>query len=100
VEKGQMLEKLADTFGEDSQEFKKMLGNLKSADKVLESQFSEIGKAARGDVPALAAFDAKVEEIAKRDKIDKPHAVGKAMEEAPELYLDYERSQRQAVARA
>jgi len=100
VEKGEMLQKLADTFGEESSEFKKMLGNLKSADKVLEQQFSEIGKAAKGNIPTLAAFDAKVEEISKRDKIDKPHAVAKAMEEAPELYLDYEREQRQIIARA
>ena len=95
-----MLQKLADAFGEDSAQFKKVLNDLKSADKVLSERFSEVGKAARGDIPALAAFDAKVEEISKRDKIDKPHAVGKAMEEAPELYLEYERSQRGIVARA
>jgi hypothetical protein len=27
----------------------------------------------------------------KRDHIDKPHAVSKAMDQAPELYLEYER---------
>jgi hypothetical protein len=100
AEKGHTLQKLADAFGEDSAEFKKLLTDLKNADKALSEQFSEIGKAARGDVPALAVFDAKVEEISKRDKIDKPHAVAKAMEEAPELYLEYERSQRHALARA
>jgi hypothetical protein len=100
IEKGEMLQRIADTFGENSVSFKKMLDAQKSADQVLSERFSEIGKAARGDIPALAVFDAKVEEIAKRDKIDKPHAVAKAMEEAPELYLDYERSQRGIVARA
>lgn len=99
-EKGTILQKLADTFGEESQSFKKLLGDLRNADQVLGNQFSEIGKAARGDIPALSVFDGKVEEIAKRDKIDKAHAVEKAMMEAPELYLDYERSQRQIVARA
>ena len=99
AEKGQMLQKLAESFGEESQSFRKLLGDLKNADKILGDQFSEIGKAARGELPALAVFDAKVEEISKRDKIDKPHAVAKAMEEAPELYLDYERNQRQVVAR-
>lgn len=100
ADKGQMLQKLADTFGEESADFKKLLGDLKNADKLLAEQYSEIGKAARGNIPSLAAFDAKVEEISKRDRIDKPHAVAKALEEAPELYLDYEREQRQIVARA
>jgi hypothetical protein len=100
AEKGEMLQKLADTFGEQSQHFKKLMSDFKNADKVLSEKYSEIGKAARGDIPALAVFEAKVEEISKRDKLDKPHAVEKAMMENPELYLEYERSQRGIVARA
>jgi hypothetical protein len=100
AEKGEILEKLADTFGEESQQFRKVLNDMKNADKVLSERFSEVGKAARGDIPALSVFDAKVEEISKRDKIDKSHAVAKAMEEAPELYLEYERQQRGIIARA
>ena len=51
-----------------------------------------------GPIPAEAAFNAQVEEIAKRDKIDKPHAIEKALRECPELYLEYEHGQRQRVA--
>jgi hypothetical protein len=98
--KGLRLQKLAEAWGEDSAEFRSELSIQKNQDKILATQFSEIGKASRGDIPSLAVFDAKVEEIVKRDHIDKAHAVAKAMEEAPQLYMDYEREKRQIVSRA
>ena len=99
VEKGEMIMKLADAFGEGTESFTKMFDTLKSADKTLGSKwFSEIGKGGDGSaMPALAKFDAKVAEISKRDNIDNSHAVEKALMEAPDLYLDYERDQRHAA---
>jgi hypothetical protein len=102
VEKGEMIMKLADAFGDGSEAFKKVFETLKSADKTLGTKwFTEVGKGGDGSgagvAPALAKFDAKVEEISKRDKIDKAHAVEKALMEAPDLYLQYEHDQRQIV---
>ena len=97
VEKGETIMKMADAFGgENSPEFKRVFDTMKSADKVLSNQFHEIGKVG-GMVPAEAAFNAKVAEIAKRDNITQPKAVEKALQEAPELYQEYEHAQRQAV---
>lgn len=96
-QKGERLMKLADTFGENTSEFNEMLGVLKAADKALALQFHEVGKAG-GAVPAEKVWNAKVEEISKRDKLDIGHATHKAMEEAPELYLDYEQQHRHMVA--
>jgi len=96
-EKGDMIQKLAEAMGEGSEQFNKVMGQLREADKALSLHFTEVG-AAGGTVPAAKAFDAKVEEIAKRDKIDTPHAVEKAMMEAPELYLDIERQTRRKAA--
>jgi hypothetical protein len=96
-QKGERLMKMADVYGEDTPEFNEMLGVLKAADRALSIQFHEVGKAG-GAVPAEKVWNAKVEEIAKRDRLDVGHATRKAMEEAPELYLDYEQQHRQMVA--
>src|ERR1017187_8733541 len=89
-EKGEMLMKMADALGgENSESFKNLFNTLKSADKALSMSFTEIGKSG-ASIPALAAFDAKVTEISKRDSIDKSHATEKAMFESPELYQEYE----------
>jgi hypothetical protein len=99
VEKGEMLMQLADALpgGENGEPFKKQMELLKSADKAIGIHFGEVGKAG-GMVPALAAFEAKVEEISKRDKLDKAHATEKAMFEAPELYIDYEHDLNNRIA--
>lgn len=96
-EKGDRLMKLADAFGEDSEFFKAELANGKAADTALALQFREVGKSG-GAVPIEKALDAKVAEIRKRDNIDEPHAMQKAMEEAPELYIDYTRQRQQRSA--
>ncbi len=100
-DKGAMLMTLADSLpgGEKGDAFTKMLQTLKAADKALAIHFGEVGKAG-GEVPALKVFDAKVEEISKRDKIDTAHAIEKAMMENPELYLDYEQQHRQLTRTA
>ena len=84
------------TGGEDSDVFKAYLADLKAADKALTIHFGEVGKAG-GAIPAEKALDAKADEIAKRDKIDKGHAMAKALEEAPELYIAYETQKRHAI---
>ena len=90
--------KMADAFGgETSEGYTKVLGVMKQADKALETNFQEIGKVGGGVLPALKVFEAKVDEIAKRDSVDKAHATEKAMSEAPDLYLAYEHDQRQLV---
>ncbi len=95
-EKGSLLMSLADSLpgGEAGNVFKQTFDNLKAADKALSLHFGEVGKAG-GPIPAEKALDAKVEEICKRDHLDKAHGMMKAMQEAPELYLDYERQHRQ-----
>ena len=99
IEKGSTLMTLADSLpgGENGEAFKKVFSQFKAADASLKNNFVEIGKHG-GPIPAEAAFNAQVEEIAKRDKIDKPHAIEKALRECPELYLEYEHGQRQRVA--
>jgi flagellar biosynthesis GTPase FlhF len=94
-EKGARLLKLAEALGgEEGEDFKKTLADLKSADRALAMHFGEVGKAG-GSVPAEKAWDAKVEEIAKRDSVTVGKATAKAMQECPEMYLDYERQHRQ-----
>ena len=39
----------------------------------------------------------EVAEIQKRDNIDESHAMAKAAQEAPELFLDYDRQKRQLI---
>jgi hypothetical protein len=94
-EKGARLMKLADALGgEQSDDFMKTLADLKAADKALAIHYGEVGKAG-GTIPAERAWEAKVHEIAKRDNISEGKATAKAMEECPEVYLDYERQHRQ-----
>jgi len=93
-EKGARLQKMADVYGEDSEDFNALLTTMKAADRTLALSFGEVGKAG-GTIPAERAWDAAVEKISKRDSISIAKATGKAMEEVPELYLDYERSHRQ-----
>ena len=89
-EKGETIMKLAEALGDGSEQFAKVMGNLVAADKALAPHFTEVGKSG-GSVPALRVFEAKVEEIAKRDKLDNAHATERAMFEAPDLYRAYER---------
>lgn len=99
-EKGEMLMQMAEHApgGEDGPVFKGFMQQLVAADGAMKAHFVEVGKSG-GDIPALKAFDAKVEQIAKRDKIDTPHAIEKLMMEDPAAYLAYEADQR-AVIRA
>lgn len=90
VEKGETLMELADTFGDDSEKFKKMLGTMKAADAALKPAFTEIGKWGGGAVDAGKALEAKASEIAKRDKVSVAKAMSIAMDENPELYLAYD----------
>jgi hypothetical protein len=95
IEKGERLMKMADGLGgEDSEDFAKVLADLKAADKALSLHYGEVGKAG-GRIPAEKMWDAKVQEIAKRDGISEGKATAKAMSECPEVYLDYERQHRQ-----
>ncbi len=97
-EKGNLLMSLADSLpgGEAGDVYKQTFDNLKAADKALSLHYGEVGKAG-GPIPAEKVLDAKVAEISKRDKISISKAMEKAMLEAPELYLDYERQHRQYV---
>jgi hypothetical protein len=96
-DKGERLMKLAEAFGgEDSEMFKAEFEEKKAADRALALQFREVGKSG-GVVPVEKMLDAKVAEIQKRDNIDEPHAMAKAAQEAPELFMDYDRQKRQLV---
>lgn len=88
-EKGERLMKMADALGDDSEDFQKVLASLKAADDALAKHFTEVGKAG-GAIPADKAWDAKVQSIAKRDSISIGKATERAMDEDPQLYLDYE----------
>jgi hypothetical protein len=98
VEKGSDLMAVAEGMpgGENGDLFRKYMDNMKAADKALTIHFGEVGKAG-GDIPASKALEAKAAEIAKRDKIDESHAMMKAMEEEPELYIAYEQQHRRAI---
>ena len=96
VEKGTHLMTVADALGEGSEVFKAYMDNLTAADKAMTIHFGEVGKSG-GTIPAEKALEAKAQEIAKRDRIDSSHAMAKAMEEAPELYIAYEQQHRKAI---
>jgi hypothetical protein len=97
IEKGEMLMTLADTLpgGETGEAFTKVFKSLKAADSAMAVQFTEVGKHGGGNMPALKVFEAKVEEISKRDKVSVSKATETAMMESPDLYLAYEKDQRQ-----
>lgn len=94
--KGEVLMKMADTLGEDSDAYKQFFATQKAADKALaEYQYREVGNFGGGtDNSAHGQLIAKAEDIAKRDKINKQAAYGKAMIENPELYQQLQREQR------
>jgi len=96
-EKGATLLKMADALGEDSEAFTKVLGQLIEGDKAMGTRFVELGKSG-GTIPALKAFDAEVEKVAKRDNISIPKATERVMAEQPALYQEYEREQRHYAA--
>jgi len=96
-EKGDLLMKFADTLGDGSAAFEKVLGQLVQADQVLGSEhYAEFGKSG-GAVPAESILMAKVEEIQKRDNISQSKAMEKLMTEQPAVYMDYEREKRNVV---
>ena len=102
VEKGEMLLTLADSLpgGENGAAFKKVFDGMKAADAAYKTACEEVGKSGDGTtIPALKVFEAKVEEISKRENITKSKATEKVMMEHPQLYLDYEHATRQAVQR-
>ena len=72
----------------DGSDLKALRGVLKAANEAVRA--SELlkahGASGRGPSTARAAWDTKVEEIAKRDSINKSKAIVIAMREAPELY--------------
>lgn len=99
VEKGEMLMTLADTLpgGEAGDVFKRVFGNLKSADERMKPLFREIGKHGGGEGSALQALQAKADEIQKRDNISKSAAYGQALLENPKLYEQSEAERLAAV---
>lgn len=101
IAKGTDLMTMADAMpgGETGELFTKYMTNLKAADQALSGHFAEVGKSGSGPIPAEKAFFAKVAEIRKSDsKLDEAHAVEKVMIENPELYIQYEKAQRTAIA--
>lgn len=102
VEKGADLMTVADMApgGENGDVFKRYLGNLETADKAMTKLYGEVGKAGGGVIPAEKVFYAKVDEIAKRDKVNIGKATEICMSENPELYIAYEQQQRTAIARS
>ena len=93
-EKGLRLQKLADVYGEDTEDFKTTFNVLKQADKALSAHFREKGGVGADNVPVSKQIDLTVSEIRKRDKIDEGHAMMKAMEEHPELFMEYNEQKR------
>jgi len=99
-EKGTRLMKMADTFGDQSEDYKKVFESLKDADKAIARGFQEIGKDGSGSmITAEKEIDVKVAEIVKRDKVSKDVAMIKASEEYPDLFMEYEQQHRQRAAR-
>lgn len=95
VEKGQMLMDLAHAFGgEADPRFVKSMTQLVTADKILGSQFKEIGKWGGGAAKAGAAAEAKVAIIMKDEKLDEGHAWIELSKREPDLFKEYEREQR------
>jgi hypothetical protein len=96
-DKGTVLMEMADKFGEQSQVFKQYLETQKAADKAIAMQFTEVGKVGGGELPAIKAFDAAVDEIRKRDNVSVAKATDRVMSEHPELYMEYDRQKRQVT---
>jgi hypothetical protein len=97
ADKAAKLLKAADAMGgEESEDFKAHLGVLKAADEALAAQFVEKGTWGGGSMPAGATLEAKIQDIAKRDKISIAKATEVALTENPKLYEEYSRS----IARA
>jgi hypothetical protein len=97
-EKGEMLMKMADAFGEDSDTFKKFFNQLKTADSAIAPRFGEVGRPG-GPIKGEKALEARVNEIAKRDKISVAKAWTRVPEECPDLWMEYELDRRQVAAR-
>ena len=97
-EKGEMLMKMADAFGEDSDTFKKFLGQLKAADGIIAPRFGEVGKSG-GPIRGEQALEAQVREIAKRDRCTVEKAWTKVPDECPQLWAEYEVERRQVAGR-
>jgi hypothetical protein len=97
VEKGQTLMQLADSLGgEEGEAFKRVMGTMKAADAALDPKFREVGKwGGAANLPAGKQLDANAIAISKRDKITVEKAYSVAMEESPDLVLQYDREQRQ-----
>ena len=98
-EKGARLMKTADAFGgEGTEDFKQYMDERVNANKALSIHYGEVGKAGAGPLNAEKMLEAKVEEVAKRDKISKVKAWDVATNENPELVFEYEREQRHALS--
>jgi uncharacterized coiled-coil protein SlyX len=96
AEKGETLMKIADALGEDSDAFKAYMDTQKAADKIIKTQFREVGKHGAGSNAGdpVGLLNAKATEIVKRDNVTQPVAFAKAMQENPELYDQYEAERR------
>lgn len=72
----------------EGSDLRALRGVLKAAHEAVRASdlLKAHGAAGRGPSTARAAWDAKVEEIAKRDSVNKSKAIVVAMREAPELY--------------
>lgn len=86
--------------GEETEAYKRYLGNLKSADQARAASFTEVGKYGGGGpaIPPLKELEGKAEEISKRDKCTIEKAMSKAMDEYPAIYAEYVK-QKNAAAR-
>ena len=98
AEKGEMLMKMAEAAGgETSDLFKSYMAQLVAADRAIKATMTEVGKVGGGTVPVMKQIEAAVDVIAKRDNINKEHAMAKLLTEQPDLYLQYEAEQRAQV---
>lgn len=98
ITKGADLMSIAElSGGENTELFKRYLGNLEIADKSMLVHYGEVGKAGAGVIPAEKVLMAKVEEVAKRDNITSAKAMDKVMADHPELYMAYEQDHRRAI---
>lgn len=72
----------------EGSDLRSLRGVLKAAHEAVRASelLKQHGAAGRGPSTSRAAWDAKVEEIAKRDAVNKSKAIVIAMREAPELY--------------
>jgi len=72
----------------EASDLRALRGVLKAAHEAVRASelLKQHGATGRGPSTSRAAWDAKVEEIAKRDSITKSKAIVVAMREAPELY--------------